>query len=212
MKTIGVFAATLFLAASAFGQGQINFNNRLTVAGIFAPVYGPVPGALSVQLQGNSQTNGGSVNYGAAPLLVGTGFTAALWGAATTDPATFAELAQAPFQTATTLPGIIKGPTSAPLVPWVPGPANGVGNFQVRAWDNLGGTVTTWAAALANPLSAHGVSAVLLNVPVVGSPAGGTPTGLVGLTSFNLTIVPEPSLIALGALGLGALLLRRRKA
>jgi hypothetical protein len=32
-----------------------------------------------------------------------------------------------------------------------------------------------------------------------------------GIRSFQLTIVPEPSLIALGVLGLGALLLRRRK-
>jgi hypothetical protein len=32
-----------------------------------------------------------------------------------------------------------------------------------------------------------------------------------GIRSFQLTVVPEPSLIALGALGLGALLLRRRK-
>lgn len=50
-------------------------------------------------------------------------------------------------------------------------------------------------------------------------PAGGlpiTPPGMTGWgpednTGLELTVVPEPSTIALGALGIGALLLRRRK-
>jgi len=38
-----------------------------------------------------------------------------------------------------------------------------------------------------------------------------TPPNLAGLTGFTLVNVPEPSTIALGVLGLGALLIRRRK-
>lgn len=212
MKKIGILITTLSLVAvGAFGQGAVQFQNRITASGVFVPIYGVNPAAPGTRLSGNATTNGGAVNYAGVPLLTGTGFTASLWGAAsaTTDPDQFTQLSTAPFQTATTLPGIIRGPTTHPAVPWVAGPANGSGNFQVRVWDNMGGTVATWAAALARSDVAHGHSEVLLSVPVISAP--NTPTGLVGLTSFNLTIVPEPSVIALGALGLGALLLRRRK-
>lgn len=211
MKRIGIVLTTLALAASAFGQGQIQFQNRSTSLGIFAPIYGVDPASPNTQRTGNHSTNGGAVNYGAAPLLLGTGWTAALYGdASATDPNTFSLLATATFNTATTLLGIIRGPTTAPTVPWVPGPANGSGNFEIRVWDSSTG-VNSWAGVLANPNIARGRSATLLNVPVVAAPT--TPGGLTGLTSFNLFIpVPEPSLIALGALGLGALLLRRRKA
>jgi len=62
--------------------------------------------------------------------------------------------------------------------------------FQLRVWNNLGGTVTSWAAAKANPTLARG-SSVLFTVP---APLAGdvTPPNLVGLTSFNL-VAPEPT-------------------
>jgi len=160
---------------------------------------------------GNATTNGGAVNYTGVPLLAGTGFTAALFGDATaTDATTFQLLSSRPFQTSTTIPGIINGATIS--IPWVPvGSPASTGNFEVRVWDNRAGTVTTWAQVLSDPTIARGRSAVLNNVNVLVPPA--TPGGLTGIASFNLFIpVPEPSLIALGALGLGALLLRRRKA
>lgn len=212
MKQLSIITAALALAVSAFGQGQMQFQNRVTAASLFAPIYGVNPGAPAVRISGNSSTNGGSANYGASPLLAGTGFTAGIYYGAqgNVDTATFAELATAPFQTATTLPGIIRGPTTAPTVPGIT-VNNTPGNFQVRAWDNLNGTVLTWAAAMAIQTLARGQSDVLLNVPITVAPT--TPVAsLTGLTSFNLQVVPEPSLIALGALGLGALLLRRRKA
>jgi len=37
------------------------------------------------------------------------------------------------------------------------------------------------------------------------------PANMVGLTSFTIPVVPEPTTIALGAIGIGALMLRRRK-
>jgi len=213
MKQLSIIAAVLAIAGSAFGQGQIVFQNRVTgsTPPIFAPVYGVNPASPNQSRTGNSTTNGGAVNYGAAPLLVGTGFTAGLYYGAqgNVDASTFAELATAPFQTATTLPGIFKGPTTAPAVPGVT--VDGTpGNFQIRAWDNLGGTVTTWAQVMATPAAARGSSDVLLNITIHAAPVA--PGVLTGLTSFNLAVVPEPSVIALGALGLGALLLRRRKA
>jgi len=210
MKRIGIVLATLALAASAFGQGQIIFQNRVVNAGLFAPIYGVNPADPTHQLIGNSSTNGGAVNYGTSPLLIGTGWTAGLYGdASATDPNSFQLLATAQFNTSATLMGIIRGPTQAPTVPWVPGPNNGVGNFEIRVWDNRNGAITTWAMVLADPTIARGRSATMQNVPVIAAP--NSPVTL-PLTSFGLMVVPEPSLIALGALGLGALLLRRRKA
>lgn len=81
---------------------------------------------------------------------------------------------------------------------------------QVRIWDNMGGTVTSWAAAQASQtvrLASSSWFAITLSTP----PA--TPATMVNLpTGITVNPVPEPSTIALGILGgLGALLFRRRK-
>jgi hypothetical protein len=73
------------------------------------------------------------------------------------------------------------------------------------------GTVTSWAQVMAAGGAIAGAASDAFEV----GPLGGgviSPPQTVGLRSFQLTqAVPEPSLIALGALGLGGLLLRRRK-
>jgi len=121
-------------------------------------------------------------------------------------------VASATFRTTAATAGFFIAPTAAQNVPGTT--AGAFGTFQLRAWDNKGGTVGTWAAAMADPTIARGSSALF--TPTF--PLGGltspptTPPGLQGLTSFNLVaVVPEPGVIALGVLGLGALLLRRRK-
>jgi len=84
----------------------------------------------------------------------------------------------------------------------VPGVASGAtANFRVRAWQTSLGTYDT--AANARGQSADFAVAV----------GGGTlpPANLTTLQSFTVSIVPEPSVIALGVLGASALLLRRRK-
>jgi ABC-type amino acid transport substrate-binding protein len=89
--------------------------------------------------------------------------------------------------------------------------------FQIRAWSFAGGL--TWdeafAAANAGNLDAAiGASAIGTTTPTA-APSGaaalfGTSAGL--LTSgFEIRPVPEPSSIALGLLGLGAIALFRRK-
>jgi hypothetical protein len=91
----------------------------------------------------------------------------------------------------------------------VPGvPRDGRATLQVRAWDNAGGTITSWENA-----SIRGQSALIVSGPLGGpDPTGANPPAippnLVGLQSFA---IPEPSTIALGVLGAAALLLRRRK-
>jgi hypothetical protein len=83
-------------------------------------------------------------------------------------------------------------------------------NVQLRAWDNQVGTVTSWAQVMAAGGLIAGASSDVFTVgPLGGGPI--TPPQTLGFRSFQLTQVPEPSLIALGALCLGALLLRRRK-
>ena len=86
--------------------------------------------------------------------------------------------------------------------------------FQVRAWSTFAGT--TYAEALLNPsLSRYlGSSAIGEVTPVTGTVLApalfGTSAGQVG--AFQLTpVVPEPSSIALGLLGLGAIALFRRR-
>ena len=206
MKKIAITVAMLAVAVGAFAQGQINFNNR---AGVDAPIYGPNPLSLDTRKAGRSTTNGGSVDYTGYPLLAGTTFTAELW-ALNPQTGAFEALggasAKVGFRTGTTA-GFILNQAAAVSVPWIT--ANGtVQSYQVRAWANGGNAASTYADALMG-LRAVGISDTF-NTATATAPA--TPGSIVGLTSFNLTtVVPEPGVIALGVLGLGALLLRRRK-
>jgi len=219
MKKSVIILLGVLCAAQAFSQGvgSVFFNNRYLSgigAPIVAPVYGPEAGTPSRSIRGNATTNGGTATY-TGPLLIGTGFTAALFGGASgiVDEASpnLAFVASAPFRTGATTGGFFNAPTAAVSVPGTT--AGAFGTFQLRAWDNRSGTVATWAAAMADPTIARGSSALFTpSFPLGGpTPTGPvTPPGLAGLTSFNL-VVPEPGVIALGVLGLGALLLRRRK-
>jgi len=62
--------------------------------------------------------------------------------------------------------------------------------------------MATWDAAVADPLVPRGASVVLSIDPNSFLPG---PPYLRGLESFQLHIVPEPSLLALGLFGLGML-------
>jgi fermentation-respiration switch protein FrsA (DUF1100 family) len=82
-KTAIIAALSLACVVGAFGQGKVNFSTRVTgsiFGNVNAPVYGVDPAHPSTQVRGNSITNGGAIDYGTAPLLTGTGFTAALFG------------------------------------------------------------------------------------------------------------------------------------
>jgi hypothetical protein len=208
MKKTLITVALLSLGVyGVLGQGAINFNTRalnLNPAAVNAPIYGPEADPRT-EKHGNHQTNGGSTIYNGV-LLTGTGFTAQLW-AAPAAGGTLAPLSTTVMRPAGSLAGYIVPPATAPTV------ANAAGgsqvNFDFRVWDNRGGTITTWAQVMADPTILRGSSGTFTTA--VAEPPN-TPPNLVGLTSFNLFAVPEPSVIALGALGLGALLLRRRKA
>jgi hypothetical protein len=83
--------------------------------------------------------------------------------------------------------------------------------FIVRAW-RLSDGATFAEASLVN--GAHVGQSDPFTQVLGGQPVGApaiTPPKLTNLQSFNLTVVPEPSVIALAVLGCGAMLLRRRK-
>ena len=234
-------AAMLVSAVGAFGQGAIKFDNRATTAGtdgnapVVAPIFGVDPACPTCQKQGNPdfasyqarystsapapQPAGTQVYGGAA--LAGTGFTATLWA----NNANLADdqlqlISTTAFRTQTTLSlqGYIVAPTTAPIVPNTPNTSDRA-KFQVRVWDNVALTAITgkaagqqtWADVLANPTVARGFSPVLTLPFQLGAGSIGPPNDI-GLQSFQLFVVPEPSVIALGVLGAGCLfLLRRRK-
>jgi len=84
------------------------------------------------------------------------------------------------------------------------------GWFKVGAFYSADPSTYGWAQASADPLGVYGASAAISAIP------GGndlTPPAvaakLAGLQAWSVA-VPEPSVLALGVLGLGAFLLRRR--
>src|SRR5947208_4639279 len=89
-------ALLLLCASPAFGQGTIQFNNRVTNTGavggpVISPIFGVEPNAPTLRKTGNPATYPlapipvGTQTYGGAP-LVGTNYTASLWAAFATDP------------------------------------------------------------------------------------------------------------------------------
>lgn len=84
------------------------------------------------------------------------------------------------------------------------GVAGGTAGFvAMKAWATAAGT--SFEEAMASGSGYGSSDAIAITLAASPTP----PPGMVGLTSFAL--VPEPSTIALGLLGLGVLALRRRK-
>ena len=94
-------------------------------------------------------------------------------------------------------------------------------NVALAAWYNGGGLYTTLAEAQAagvptgeSPvviIGGLGEPASVENAGLGGSHTPSLPAEPYGLTSFSLVSTPEPSTIALGVMGVGAFLARRRK-
>jgi hypothetical protein len=218
MKTTLALAALLFGSAAfsdLLAQGQFLWGNNLS--GVRSAIYGvPAAGTTPIDQVRRGNTAGGTPagnqTY-TGPLLAGSGYTLAIYlglsasevMANNTPPSV---LGTNPFRTGAAA-GYVTGLTTG--ADGIPGGTVNV-NYQFRAWDNRNGTVTSWAQVMAaGGTVAAGTSDIYVFGAALASGAG-TPPLTDGVRSFQLTqMVPEPSLIALGALGLGALLLRRRK-
>jgi hypothetical protein len=204
MKKILALAALTALSVSAFGQGQIQFNNRVTTT---------TPAVDALIRFGSSA---------GAPLSgTDTSFRAALIGGSTTGIPTTSDalgtltLLASPttqqtwvtFRTGAAAGYIAVGVDSArdALLPY-----GSQGIFQVVAWQ---GTQTTWAEAY-QAWRAGQIAAGFSN-PITSSTTTG-PTdlavpSLIGLNSFFIAQIPEPSSFALAGLGAAALLIFRRR-
>ena len=121
-----------------------------------------------------------------------------------------AALSLVPGSLTTFRTGATLGGTPAPLTLAVPGiPAGGTGTFQIRAWDNGGGTLLTYDAAIANGRVA-GKSA-LFDVSGLGDGVLTLPADFANFRSFNIGPIPEPSTFVLAGLGAAALVIFRRR-
>lgn len=202
MKKLFVTMALAGFAASSFAQGTVGAVGYSNTGKAIYGVKASDPLA---------QASGDAADYSGRDKLAGTTHTAELWYQVGAGEWKAVANSQKGFATAAGA-GLIRGGKTD-----IAGTIGGdLVNLQIRVWDNKGGTVTSWAAVLANDNVARGMSGIISNYQLGGADALNTPIvqkGLqtVGLQSFGLYIVPEPSVIALGALGLGALLLRRRK-
>lgn len=182
MKHIVIALAALSVAASALAQGTVNFATKVGTT-VSAPV-----------------------TYTGGALVVGTGADAVLGQLYAAAPGgTLAAVGSAiPFRSDAGKGFITAGGETA-----IPGTALG-GSAQVKlvAWYASQGA--SYADALAKGGGGVGESAVL----TVNGLGGGTtpPALLAGLAGFSVSpIVPEPSIAALGLLGAGLLLIRRKK-
>jgi hypothetical protein len=95
-------------------------------------------------------------------------------------------------------------------------PGAGFAWFQVRCWETAFGT--SYEAAVANPVTQNGRLAIAGTSNIIrvktGDPVNNIAPGALtafGLQTFLVTQVPEPTTIGLAAMGIGALLLLRRK-
>lgn len=190
MKKLLIMAAAVFATVNIFAQGTVNFSNigGQRVMNSLTGTNAPTGSTFVVQLYYLPDT-----------------------GVAPTTDALFMSLGSV---TAIGPQGGLfsGGLRTAPVTP--PGAA---AYFQVRAWETAYGT--SYEEALAHQaaggrLGLTGKSNIIkvdTGDPTIQPPEAGASLVAAGLGGIQLTTVPEPSVIGLGLLGAGALLMLRRR-
>ena len=201
MKKLLLIGSVLLVAVSVYGQGTIVYNNRVT-GSVVAPVFtNEAPGSMVAKTGNRSvDTPAGTQTYSGA-LLSGPTWRAVLYG----GPLGTADASLVPITGSETTfrTGGFVGFITAPATPLaIPGVGEGSrARLQLRAFDTATGL--TYDTSLN-----RGASLSFDSLPLGGQ---APPPNMVGLTAFNVAVVPEPSTIALGALGAIFFLIRRRK-
>jgi hypothetical protein len=189
-KLLLITALAGITAVSAFGQGSVNFANN---------------SATRIWYE---------TGTGTTFVPIGTRFTAELVYAPDGTAAGEFESSAIRVGGTTTfgpVPGLFSGGgRTAPGIT----PAGGFGLFQVRVWETAAGADYREAILRGDAQYQAGTSGILrvdTGDPTTVPP--GTAASLVaaGLTGFGVSPVPEPSVIGLGLLGAGALLMLRRR-
>ncbi len=188
-KTLLTLALVGFSAAATYAQGTIQFLN----SALSKLKYIEAPGSAAVD----------------SPV----GTVVGVFYGASADSLNLASVT-----TRTTAAGLWNGGTVFKLDGIAPGQTC---SLKIAAWYTAGGTTPDRAALGKDSagITHYGESAVVTTTALGPEAGPGTvvfqgPTGssINRAKPFNIELVPEPSVMALGALGLGALLLRRRKA
>lgn len=201
MKKTLLLLGLIVLPVALFAQGTVQFNNTATTQTTTNSTPTPPPG------QNPDQTG---ATTGAGQYTIG--FYIAPQG--TTDPNAFTLMGP----TTLSQSGLGNGRFNGNPLPNNFAVSNNTGQtiaFQVRAWSTFAGSTYELAVGRDDLVSRYlGVSAIGEVTPATGltpTPAlFGTAAGQVG--GFALTpVIPEPSSIALGLLGLGAIALFRRR-
>jgi len=211
MKKLALATLALTCAASVFAQGTVVFNNRV-VGAVVTHIYAPLsPGSAVHQIgNGSADTGTGTTDWTGYTLLSGASFMAQLLGAPGNNQPESSLVGASPtttFRTGTAA-GFLAGVTAT--LANVPGDISPA-TLEVAVWDNTSGLFSTWTQARAAWLAgqiAAGVSGTI-TLPSIGGT--GTPPNLVGLQSFNIYFIPEPTTFALVGLGAASLLIFRRR-
>jgi hypothetical protein len=186
MKKTILALVSVVAAVGAMAQGSVNFANRVTAVGLSAPVTDAMTGTP----------------------LAGDAYLATLyWGTSADSLAPVTAIVggvDTPLAQKFATAGFFVGGKTL-----IKGAAEGAAIFvQVRAWEKSAGATYEAAEAALGKVGKSNTFQVTLGGDNLSPPQ--TPANMVGLTSFTIAAIPEPSVLALGALGAFALILRRK--
>jgi uncharacterized membrane protein len=212
MKKIIIASLAMTYAIGIFGQGTVNFGNRVSGT-LVTYIYGPnFAGTLPSQIgNGINDLPAGTTDWTGYTKLSGSGYYAALMsapGANAADGALQFCPTTTTFRTGTGA-GVLASVTAT--LPNVAKDA-AVATIQVFAWDNTSGFYASPSAAWTGWMNGtiYGGVSGKFNVSAIGGDSN-VPPNLLGLQSFSFWHIPEPTTMALAGLGSAALLIFRRR-
>ena len=207
MKKIIVSTLLAMATVASFAQGSISVGNGINTTRF--PIYGPQVGSETIQTVGSSSLSApaGTTVY-TGGLLSGTRYKIEFWAgpSSATDFSGLTLITTTTFRTASGAATSLPNGLTQTVLGSVPGVvADAQARLGVRVWDTLSeqGGAGYGFAGIRGQSPALSLSSGL---------GGGltTPPSWVG-QSFSLTVVPEPTSMALAGIGAASLLIFRRR-